>query len=331
MLKDTEIRKQSEQAVRQWDSIWSKHCKIHKKEFPEMKSLDDFHNIGIGKSLILVVSGASFEKDIETLKEKQNNCDILCCDKTLGHLLKAGIKPTYCLVCDASVDYKLYMEEHKDQLQDTILFMCVSGNVEWSMNGNWKDKYFFANKDILGSEKKYMELSGCKNAIPAATNVSNALLVFVTQADNMGYRNHFGYDVYGLVGFDYSWTQDGSYYAFNKDGDGKHNYMRHIHMRNTKGKRVFTSTNLEFSAKWITKYNDVFKLPLVQCSDSTIFDVQKYMPLGKVMDYTYKVGDSIMVRSKAHKARKLQKELSTIKNELNNIGSDHLKSYASFR
>jgi hypothetical protein len=324
MLTDNQIRKQSEQAVMQWGEQWEKHCVTHKKHFPEMKPLDELKNIGIGRALVLVANGASFERQIEDLK---GDSDILCCDKTLGHLLDNGITPTYCLVCDANVDYETYMEKYSDKLQDTTLIMCITANPKWSTNGNWKDVYFFANKDILQSEVKYMALSGCKSAIPAATNVSNAMIVFATQSDNHGRANFMGYDVYGLVGFDYSWEPLGNYYAFNKNGNGKHNYMRHSYLKNTEGNRVYTSANLEFSAKWITRYCQTYNLPIVQCSDSTIFQTKKTLPLSKVMNYNYKKEDQAKVKTMGDKARKLKRELDSMLNELNKIGSDHSKHF----
>ena len=325
MLTDSEIRKQSEQAVRQWDTLWSENSKIHKEKFPNMKNLDDFKNVGIGKSLILAANGASLESEINKLK----GSNVMCCDKTLGHLIKNGIKPKYCLVCDANVDYDEYLRPYENDLDETILFMCVTGNTKWSLNGNWKDIYFFANKDILESEKKYMALSGCPNSIPAATNVSNAMIVFLTQSDNSGPRNFFGYDVYGLIGFDYSWQRNGSYYAFNKDGDGKANYMRHIYLKDVDGNDIYTSTNLQFSAKWITKYVQTFNLPIVQCSNKTIFQTSKVLPLETISSYNFKEEDCEIVKTKSKIARQLKHDLDTIMSELNKIGSEHSKRFFS--
>src|SRR3990167_1437308 len=283
------IRKQSESAYKQWAVQWREQAKTHSK-YP-MKSWEEFHNAGIGRAVVAAANGYSLEKEMPTLIENKDRVDILCCDKSLGHLIKNGIRPTYCMVCDANVDYEKYLKPYENELQDTILFMNVCGNPKWTENGNWKDRIFFVNMDVLGSEKEFMALSGCKNVMPAGTNVSNAMIVLLTQCDNeVGRKNFFGYDKILLVGFDYSWEVElyavsnregdevglfksmneaceyiansedkkdlfiemrgGSYYAYDRDGGGKANYMRHVYTRNFAGKYCCTSTNLAFSAVW---------------------------------------------------------------------------------
>jgi hypothetical protein len=151
LLTTEDITQQSLRAINQWGTLWRTHAKEHSKY--EMRSLEELENVGIGKAVVCVANGYSLELEIETLKKYQGNVDILCCDKTLGHLLDNGITPTYCIVCDAKVSYEKYLEPWKDKLQNTILFQNVCGNPEWTNQGNWKDRYFFVNKDVLGSEK----------------------------------------------------------------------------------------------------------------------------------------------------------------------------------
>ncbi len=141
-------RKQSEQVLQQQGEKWRQHAKMH-AEFAPHKNLSDFQNSGVGKAIILVANGYSFEKQIDALKANYKGHDIMCCDKTLGHLINHGIKPTFCLVADANVNYEKYMKPWEDQLHSTILFMNVTANPQWSHNGNWKDKYFYVNFDVL--------------------------------------------------------------------------------------------------------------------------------------------------------------------------------------
>lgn len=319
-LTSDQIKQQSLRAYGQWKEIWREHAKVHSQY--EMKSLEDFQNIGIGKAAVCVANGYSLELEIDVLKQYQDNVDILCCDKSLGHLLDHGITPTYCIVCDAKVSYEKYLEPWKDKLGDTILFQNISANPKWA-EPKWKDRYFFGNKDVLGSEKEFMGLSGCPNSVPAGTNVSNALVVFLTQSDNTGRRNFFGYDKILLLGFDYSWRSDGNYYAFDKYGNGKYNYMRHMFIRNNKNQLCFTSNNLAFSAKWLEEYISTFKLPVIQCSSETVLPLKMSGKLEKHIQYNFKRDD----QTRTVVLTKLRNEIINKKLEIDkvlfNIGKEH--------
>lgn len=318
------IQRQSEQAYNQWCEQWRVQAKYHSKH--EMKLLEDFQNVGVGRAIVCLGNGFSFEEEIETIKKHQGNVDILVCDKTLGACLDHGISPTYVMVCDANVNYEKYMEPWKDQLQDTILFSNVCANPKWTDNGNWKDTYFFVNMDILKSEKEFMGLSGCENVIPAATNVSNAMVVLLTQSANEGRRNFFGYDKILLVGYDYSW-QEGKYYAFDSNGGGKDNYMRHVYLFDRGGNYVFTSNNLAFSARWLDKYIKSFNLPVVVCSKRTILSSVPSKDLESQMTYSFRTDDKKRVRYLNELKLKLGHELRKIETELKQTGLRHWQEY----
>jgi len=320
------IIQQSNAAYNQWKKPWRKHAKEISRLAPHTP-LNEFANIGVGKACLVVANGYSFEQNIEVIKANKDNVDILCCDKTLGHLLDNGITPTYCMVCDSQVDYEKYMKPWADQLQDTIMFANVCANTEWSFNGNWKNKVYFVNKDAIQSEKEFCELSQCGNVIPAATNVSNAMVVLLTQSDNMGRRNHFGYDKILTIGFDYSWTLDGNYYAFDKNANGKANYMRHVYCLNKAGNHAYTSGNLLFSAQWLEKYIANFKLPVVQCSDETLLGCAYSGKLEKQMKYNYKTTDRSIVKNDINKRAKLLNEVRLIEQRINKIGVDHHENF----
>jgi hypothetical protein len=313
---------QSKNAYNQWRDVWRKHAKEHAK-FAPFKSLSDFLNVGVGRACLVIANGFSFEENIETIKKYAGNVDILCCDKTLGHLLDHGIKPTYCLVADAVVNYDKYMHKWRDQLDETILFINVCGNPKWSTNGSWKDRYFFANHDVIKSEVEFMGLSGCPNAIPAGTNVSNAMVVFLTQCDNKGRKNFFGYDKILLVGFDYCWRFGKKYYAFDEGGSGKSNYMRHVYCCTRGGEYAYTSSNLLFSAKWLEKYVNNFRLPVVQCDQGTILTLKYTGVLAEQMQYGFRAEDRDLVRLELAKRDKLLKEAQDIETRVSRIGVNH--------
>jgi len=321
-ISKEQIKKQSESAYNQWCNQWRDHANKHSAY--EMKSLNDFENIGIGRSCILVANGASLEKDIDALKEAHS--DIMCCDKTLGTLLDHGIKPNYCFVADANVDYKKYLEPWRKQLGGTILFMNVCGNPRWTQE-SWADRYFLVNEDILKSEKEFSKISGCNNLIPAGTNVSNAMLVLLSRSDNTARKNFFGYDKYILTGYDYCWHPGGNYYAFSESGEGKHNYMRHAYGVDSEGQLCYSSNNLIFSAKWLEQYVSTFKLPVVQCSRGTLVPLTKQGVLKDHMKYNYKSEDKKIVKELQVDLAKLTDMTNQLQNKMKQISKDHFYSF----
>ena len=275
-------------------------------------SIEDFKNSGFGKAALLVANGYSFEENIEVIKKHQSNVDIICCDKTLGHLISNGITPKIVVVCDANVDYETYLEPYKDKLQNTYLFMNICGNPKWADNGNWKNKFFFVNKDILQSEIEFMQISGCKNIIIAGTNVSNAMLILLTQCENGQKVNYFGYDKYILIGYDYSWKIKGSYYAFDKTGTGKDKYMAQMFFYADDGEPLYTSGNLFFSNKWIEEYIHTFRLPVVQTAKHSILQFGSTKDLAYQMSYQGNKEDAKIIRALEDEEKKTRTILNNI-------------------
>lgn len=324
-MTESDVLQQSRAAYKQWAVQWREQARAHAKF--QMKSLLDFENSGVGKAVLLVANGYSFEENIETIKEHQANVDVICCDKTLGHLLDHGITPKICIVCDANVNFEAYMEKWQDKLQDTILFQNVCANPKWAEKGNWKDRYFFVNKDVLKSEQEFCALSGCSNIIPAGTNVSNAMLVMITQSDNSGKRNFFGYDKILLIGYDYCWLHEHSYYAFNKTGGGKASYMKHIYCNANDGSFAYTSGNLAFSAQWLEKYVKTFNLPVVVGSKKTILFGLKTGELQEHMRYSYKQEHAEEMQKAVRSLRELNKVRSVLEKQISGIGREHWLSF----
>lgn len=321
-LSDNDILKQSESAYKQWAVQWRAQA-IANSVYP-MKSMDELKYTGIGRAVLAVANGYSFERNIETIKKYQHLVDIICVDKCLIHLLRNGITPKYVLVCDANVSYEAYLEPVRDQLANTTLIMNVCGNPKWAANGNWKDRYFFVNKDVLKSELEFQDLSKCPNAIAAATNVSNAQIVILTQCDNTTHHNFFGYDKILMIGYDYCW--DESYYAFDKTGGGKTHYMRGCHVYNLAYEYCYTSTNLLFSAKWLTKYIQVFKLPVIQCDPNSLVTGIKLCPdLAEQMQYSYLPEHSTEVISLLDYKRRLKDQLQKLDGRIGEISRDHAR------
>lgn len=325
-LSKNDVVMQSQNALNQWGDLWRKNIEENKK-ITNRSNFKDFENVGIGRALLLVANGYSFEENIETIKKYQHKVDILCCDKTLGHLLDNDIVPQYCLVADAVVSYEKYLEPYKDRLQDTVLFSPCTANPKW-LKENWKSVCQYVNIDAIQTEKEFGELSGIKNdRVPAATNVSNAMVVLCTQSDNTKRANRFAYDKYVLIGFDYSWRVDGKYYAFNETGDGKVNYMKHAYVILRDGSTAYSSNNLIFSAKWLDDYIRNFGLPVVNGSNKTLLNAPPTKDLSQQLDYEHKVHDGITARAMIELRETLAQNLKNIENKLKNIGAEHWSAY----
>jgi hypothetical protein len=319
MTRD-QIIKHSIQAYNQWKHQWRAHA-IEHKSIPTRR-FEDFRNHGLGKAALLVANGYSFEENIETIKKYKDNVDVICCDKTLGHLLDNGITPFICITCDANINYEKYLEPWKDKLKDIILFQNVCGNPQWTKQ-QWKSVYLYVNKDVMSYEKEFADLSGHDNFVIAGTNVSNMMVVLLTQADTELRQNLFHYDKMILIGFDYSWKMTGKYYAFDQTGNGKHNFMRHVYGLSLDGNLIFTSNNLSASASWLNTYVSAYKFPVVQCSRDTLRPFGLIRNLEKNMQYRHKTSDREIVKYKVTRKLEIELELKKLNNDISAIEREH--------
>ena len=330
-MNEHAIRKQSERAYSQWGKQWKEQAAFH-GQF-EMHNMEELKNSGYEKACLLVANGHSLEVEMETIKECWQNpyLDIMVCDKALGHLIDNGVTPTYVLVCDANVSYEKYLEPYKDKLQDVILLINVCANPKWSQQANWKKVYYFVNRDVIKSEIEFGALSKCPNFIPAGTNVSNAMISMMSQSDNEGPKNYFGYDKLLLIGYDYCWTIDGNYYAYDKSGSstetGKYCYMKHLCVRTLGGEMAYTSSNLHFSMEWIRKYLQAYGLPVVQCTDKTILPTRWRGKLREQMNYIPKTKNKAKVMSLVDKRAELVKQLSSVDVTIRKYEREHRLGY----
>lgn len=318
-LSDSEVLAQSKNCYDQWCVQWREHASFIGKRF-DQKSLNDFHQSGMGRAILCIANGASFEENIDVIKKHKANVDIMCCDKTLGHCISNGIIPKFCVISDANVSYETYMKPWEKKLNKTILIANVCANPKWASNGNWKDMYFVVYKDSIKSEIEFAGISNCPNMMVASTNVSNAMVVTLTQCDNVQTRNFFGYDKILLIGYDYSWYD--KYYSFNHDGNGKNNYMRGVYLNNNNNDFCYSSTNLMFSARWIDQYINTFKLPVINCTKKSVLGA-RYADLESQMQYRHKPEDSLLVQKKVKMREELQNKINSINKTLENIAQDH--------
>ena len=207
-----DVQNQSEAVFKQFgEKVWIPNAKRN-AQLPR-RDPEELHNTGIGKHLLLVAIGASLEENIETIKKYRDRVEIMTCDKGFELLLKHGVKADYVMLCDANIPFT-WIKDSINETKDVKLIATPYANPEWTEN--WKgDRYFMINKDALETEKIFIDIFKDRfRIIPAGSNVSNAMLIFVTGSDEYQNINWAGYERYILVGYDYSWRPDGNYYAW---------------------------------------------------------------------------------------------------------------------
>ena len=279
LLDYAAVKKQSEMVFGNFREKWMEQSRVNSQlsfEHPEK-----FRNIGLGKSLVMVAMGASLEDDIELLKQYRDRIDIMCCDKAFGALMRHSIKPNYVMLADANVSIE-WAKDYIDQTEGICLISTVYANPEWTKA--WKGpRTFYMNKDAIGSERHFLPMWGDKmRIIPASSNVSNAMIVFMVGCDDNIHTNFSGYQNYFLTGFDFSWRAEGNYYAFANPTDKRH-YMNHRTFLDFNKDICHTSENLVFSAKWLMQYIETFKLPITNCSGRGLLELRQRSRLSDIL------------------------------------------------
>jgi len=270
LVSHNDVLKQSQQVWKQFgESRWIPFAKENAKL--QRRNANELKGCGIGKVLVLAAMGESLEKNISILKKFQDRVDIITCDKGFVPLIKAGIRPKYVMICDTNVRFS-HMEDYIHETKDIILIATPYAHTAWTTM--WKGpRYFYVNKDAIQSEKIFLEILGSDSrVIPASSNVSNAMFVFMTGCDEKSKENFSGYEKFILLGYDYSWRSDGNYYSFSNPYP-KNAYMTHHFPLDLKGNICRTSENLMFSMKWLYSYITTFNIPAVNCSGCGILGI----------------------------------------------------------
>lgn len=303
ILSYEDVKRQSEAVFGQFgESKWMPYTKMN-MTLTNRRDPEELAGCGLGKVALLAAMGESLEGHIETIKKHREKFDLVTCDKGFALLMERGIKPDFVQLCDCNISYK-WLEPYVDETKDVKLVATCYANVEWTTK--WRGPiYFYANKDALHTEGKFIQLMGefksfeaeflnipskKVRVIPAGSNVSNAMLIFLVGIDEENRQNWAGYEHYLLTGYDYSWRpygleakcKTGSYYAFN-DPKPKRFYMQHRTMLDFNGDYIHTSENLLFSAKWMYSYVTAYNLPVTNCSERGILDIPRKRKLDELL------------------------------------------------
>lgn len=308
LLSHDDVRKQSQGVWNQFGERWVEFSQ-HNARLPNRRDPEELRNCGIGKFAVLAAMGESLEESIPVLKKYRSKFDLITCDKGFPILMKQGLKPDFVQICDTNIPYK-WLEPWVEETKGIKLLATCYANIEWTHR--WKGPiYLYVNKDALDTQRKFLPIlgnpSGFKNVgmepelgsnaspevrvIPAGSNVSNAMLIFMVGVDETSQANWAGYEHYFLTGYDYSWRptgenlacKSGRYYAF-EDPRPKRFYMNHRTMLDFNGDIVNTSENLMFSAKWMYSYATAYDLPVTNCSERGILEIPRRGSLAKALE-----------------------------------------------
>lgn len=297
LLNYDDVKRQSEAVWGQFgESKWLPYSHVN-VGLPNRRDPEELRGRGIGKFAVLAAMGASLEGHIDTIKKYRDRFDLVTCDKGFGALIERGVTPDYVQLCDCNIPVK-WLEPYIEQTKGVKLLATTYANIEWTTR--WKGPiYLYANKDALHSEEKFKPVLGRPDirklgftpsnlkvnttdprVIPAGSNVSNAMLIFLTGADEESKASFSGYERIFLTGYDYSWrpgkesvaAKPGNYYAF-ADPKPKRYYMSHRTMLDYRGDVCHTSENLLFSAKWLYSYVTAFQLPVTNCTGRGLLEL----------------------------------------------------------
>lgn len=307
LLNYSDVKKQSEAVWGQFgESKWLPYSQVN-ADLPNRRDPEELRGCGVGRFAVLAAMGASLEDHVDLIKAHRSKFDLVTCDKGFGLLLERGIKADFVQICDCNIQYK-WLEPYVNETAGVKLLATTYANIEWTTR--WKGPiYFYANKDALGTEKRFLPVMGKPDmakmgftkdmlelkqervrVIPAGSNVSNAMLIFMTGNDEETGGSFAGYERFFLTGYDYSWRpsgpefrcKTGNYYAF-ADPKPKRYYMSHRTMLDVNGDPVLTSENLLFSAKWLYSYITAFNLPVTNCSGRGLLDIPGRASLGECL------------------------------------------------
>lgn len=185
------------------------------------------------KPAIIVSAGPSLEKNIDQLKELNNDMLIISGGRTLRSLIDKGINPGLLAVADpGEISYEL-VEGYIENLNIPLLF--YEGTNEKVVSNHKGEKIFFSNNSFIDriSEKNLIQFSSGGSVSHSMT--SCALL--------------FGCNPIIFIGQDLAYTDDKKYSLIsqNRDGSGtfdETNRNNDIWVEDINGEKIRTSLDL---------------------------------------------------------------------------------------
>ena len=177
----------------------------------------------------------------------------------------APLGAEYVFSSDARISYENYCEPWVAHSKNITLVANVVNNPNWGLN--WKGpRTFYVNKDNIESEKEFSKISGIYDLIPAASNVSNAVVTYASSV--------LKYEKYLLTGYDFSFKIGEPFYS-SDPFHAKNFYLNQMRLLDIYGNMVSCSHNLSFSCRWLTEYVNraVGSSKVVNASEDGILDI----------------------------------------------------------
>lgn len=243
----------------EWEETVLRNQKFYTQPAPHVRGLTAF----------LVAAGPSLGKNIEELKKVGGRGSIVCVDAAMRALMDAGIVPDYCMALDSKAECQRFVEGL--DTSKTTLVAGVTSSPE--LIENWKGPRFFVNAkggggdhaekinamvrvvrvkraimpgQQLDIEKDIeVEFSGIKWHVAVGGNVSTAASSFcldILRATKII-----------MVGADFSWSEDGDFYAggnFADMGENRKNGEDAFSIKDMNEQEVLTNMSMFSFKNW---------------------------------------------------------------------------------
>ena len=171
------------------NSIWNLEWKYYKEK---------------EKAMVLVGSSPCLRKDVDKLKELDDNFCIVCANSSLKFLLKHGIKPHYCIAIDSDhIDIAQHLDcDNKD------IILLASTVLSPKALDLWKGSIYFMPYYSIPNELKPKMRSKLGKVIPSGGNSITQAFWIVSVV--------FGSHTVIFVGTEYCFNDVKNYYADKK-------------------------------------------------------------------------------------------------------------------
>jgi len=178
--------------------------------------------------VVIVAAGPSLDKNIELLREYQNNCIVICADVIVFKLLQNGIQPDF--VCN--IDPHPNLKRFWNGINTEGMTLVCPTTTNPATLVTWKGKiYFFNQSDIDKSHKG----EALKKLIKPTENWGVLFNRFFVGSTMFQFTEYLNPSVIILVGHDFCYTDDKAFcdgfldikihHDENPVGSDEHTYM----------------------------------------------------------------------------------------------------------
>ena len=154
------------------------------------------------KAMVLVGSSPCLKRDVEKLKDLDDNFIIVCANSSLKFLLKNGIKPHYVICIDSDA---IDIPQHMDIEGSEDITLLASTVVHHSVFNNWKGPVYFLPYYSIKKELKRRVRDKLGKGVPSGGNSITSAFYVVSVI--------FGSKTVVFVGNEHCFDKVKDYYA----------------------------------------------------------------------------------------------------------------------